>query len=160
MEYHLAEVNIGRILGPMDSPVMAEFAANLDRINALAETSEGFIWRLKDDTNNATSIPITEDRFLILNLSVWRNIDDLFTFTYRTAHAEYVKRRTEWFERMKEMYLACWYVPAGHNPTVAEAMDRIAHIRQHGPTPHAFNFKRRFTVEEALETPRPRHPAP
>jgi uncharacterized protein DUF3291 len=149
MTYHLAEVNIGRILGEMDSPVMAEFAANLNRINALAEGSEGFIWRLKDDSNNATSIPVTEDRFLILNMSVWRNIDDLFAYTYRTAHAEYVRRRGEWFERLKEMHMAFWYIPAGHIPTVSEAMDRIAHIREHGPSPYAFNFKRRFTADEA-----------
>jgi hypothetical protein len=150
MTYYLAEVNIGRILGPMDSPVMEEFAANLNRINALAEGSEGFIWRLKDDSNNATSIPVTEDRFLILNLSVWRNIDDLFAYTYRTAHAEYVRRRAEWFERLKEMHMAFWYIPAGHIPTVEEAMDRIARIREQGPSPYAFNFKRRFTAEEAV----------
>jgi hypothetical protein len=150
MTYHLAEVNIGRILGEMDSPVMAEFAANLNRINALAEGSEGFIWRLKDDSNNATSIPVTEDRFLILNMSVWRNIDDLFAYTYRTAHGEYVRRRAEWFERLKEMHMAFWYVPEGHVPTVTEAMDRIARIREQGPSPYAFNFKRRFTPDEAL----------
>lgn len=150
MTYHLAEVNIGRILGEMDSPVMAEFAANLNRINALAEGSEGFIWRLKDDSNNATSIPVTEDRFLILNMSVWRNIDDLFAYTYRTAHAEYVRRRAEWFERLKEMHMAFWYVPEGHVPTVTEAMDRIARIRELGPSPYAFTFKRRFTPDEAL----------
>jgi len=151
MEYHLAEVNIGRILGPMDSAVMAEFAANLDPINALAESSPGFVWRLKDESNNATSISVTEDRFLIVNLSVWRTIDDLFAFTYRSAHTEYVRRRGEWFERMKEMFLACWYVPVGHEPTVAEAMERIEYIRRHGPTPYAFTFKQRFSVEGAKE---------
>jgi hypothetical protein len=151
MEYHLAEVNIGRILGPMDSPVMAEFAANLNRINALAEDSPGFVWRLQDESNNATSIPVTEDRFLIVNLSVWRTIDELFAFTYRSAHTEYVRRRGEWFERMREMILACWYVPVGHEPTVAEAMERIARIRAHGPSPYAFTFKQRYTVEEAKE---------
>jgi hypothetical protein len=151
MEYHLAEVNIGRILGPMDSAVMAEFAANLDPINALAESSPGFVWRLKDESNNATSISVTEDRFLIVNLSVWQTIDDVFAFTYRSAHTEYVRRRGEWFERLKEMFLACWYVPVGHVPTVAEAMERIEYIRKHGPTPYAFTFKQRFSVEEAKE---------
>lgn len=151
MEYHLAEVNIGRILGPMDSAVMAEFAANLGRINALAEESPGFVWRLKDESNNATSIPVTEDRFLIVNLSVWRTIDDLFAFTYRSAHTEYVRRRGEWFERMKEMFFCCWFVPVGHEPTVAEAMERIEHIRRNGATPYAFNFKQRYSVEQAME---------
>jgi hypothetical protein len=151
MEYHLAQVNIGRILEPMDSPVMAEFAANLDRINALAESSEGFVWRLKGESNNATAIPVTEDRFLLINMSVWTTIDELFAFTYRSAHTEYVRRRGEWFERIKEMYLACWYVPAGHMPTVSEAMERIDHIRRHGPTPYAFSFRQRYTVQEARE---------
>src|SRR6516225_4451666 len=104
MEYHLAQVNIGRILGPMDGPVMAEFAAGLDRINALAEASEGFVWRLKDDSNNATSITVTEDRFLLINLSVWRTVDDLFAYVYQSAHTDYVRRRAEWFERMREHY--------------------------------------------------------
>jgi hypothetical protein len=151
MEYHLAEVNMGRILGSMDGPVMAEFAANLDRINALAESSEGFVWRLKDESNNATSIPVTDDPFLIVNLSVWRTIDDLFAYVYRSPHAEYVRRRAEWFERMREMMMAFWYVPAGHEPTVAEAMERVEHIRRNGPTPYAFTFKRRYSVEEARE---------
>ena len=150
MEYHLAEINVGRILGPMDSAIMQEFAANLDPINALAESSEGFIWRLKDDSNNATSIPVTADALLIINLSVWRNIDDLFTFTYKTAHTEYLRRRGEWFERLKDMHMAMWYVPAGHVPSVTEAMERIAYIRAHGPTPYAFTFKQRFTPEQAL----------
>ena len=150
MEYNLAQVNVGRILGPMDGPVMAEFAANLDPINALAESSPGFVWRLKDETNNATSIPVTEDRFLLVNLSVWRTVDDLFAFTYRSAHTEYVRRRGEWFERMKEIFFCCWYVPEGHAPTVAEAMERIAYIREYGPTPYAFTFKQRYTVSEAM----------
>ena len=140
---------MGRILGPMDSAVMAEFKANLDPINALAEASEGFVWRLKDESNNATSIPVTEDRFLLVNLSVWQTIDDLFAFTYKSAHTEYVRRRAEWFERMKEIFHCCWYVPVGHEPTVAEAMERIAYIREHGPTPYAFTFKQRFTIEAA-----------
>lgn len=151
MEYHLAQVNIGRILGPMDSGMMAEFAASLDPINALAERSPGFVWRLKDESNNAMSISVTEDRFLIVNLSVWRTIDELFAFTYRSAHTEYVRRRGEWFERMKQLFLACWYVPAGHEPTVVEAMERIGSIRRQGPTPYAFTFKQRYTVEEAKE---------
>jgi hypothetical protein len=149
MEYQLAQVNIGRILGPLDSDVMAEFAAGLDPINALAEASKGFVWRLKDENNNATSIAVTDDRFLLVNLSVWRTMADLYAFTYKSAHTEYVRRRAEWFERMKELFFCCWYVPAGHEPTVEEAMERIAYIRQHGPTAVAFTFKKPFTLEEA-----------
>ncbi len=148
MEFHLAQINIGKILAPMDSPVMAEFAANLNNINALAESSEGFVWRLKEENNNATSIKVFEDEFLLINMSVWKDTDTLFKYVYQTAHVEYVKRRKQWFEKMTEMYMALWYVPSTHTPTPAEAVERLMYLRQHGETPHAFSFKKRFTVEE------------
>ena len=150
MKYHLAQLNIGKILGPIDSPVMAEFVANLDPINSLAEKSPGFVWRLKDDSNNATSIKVYDDDFIIVNMSVWENADALFQFVYQSQHTEYVKRRKEWFEKMPEMYMALWYVHAGHVPTVQEAVERLNYLRKHGETPHAFSFRKRFTVEEAL----------
>jgi len=150
MEYHLAQINIGKILARMDSPVMAGFANNLEPINALAEGSEGFVWRLKDDTNNATSIKVFEDDFLLINMSVWKDTDALFRFVYQTQHAEYVKRRKEWFEKLSDMYMALWYIPATHTPTVHEAVEKLYHLRKHGETPLAFTFKKRFTVDEAL----------
>ena len=149
MKYHLAQLNIGKILAPIDSPVMAEFVANLDPINSLAEKSPGFVWRLKDDSNNATSIKVYDDDFIIVNMSVWENADALSQFVYQSQHTEYVKRRKEWFVKMPEMYMALWYVPAGHAPTVQEAIDRLNYLRKHGETPYAFSFKKRFTVEEA-----------
>src|SRR5687767_2821159 len=106
METHLAQINIGKILGPIDSPVMAEFVANLDPINELAEKSEGFIWRLKDESNNATTIKVYDDDFIIVNMSVWRNIDSLFQFVYKSKHIDYFMRRSEWFERMPQMHMA------------------------------------------------------
>jgi hypothetical protein len=148
MEFHLAQVNIARMIAPIDSPVMSEFVANLDPINILAENSEGFIWRLKDDQNNATSINIYDDDFLIVNMSVWSSVDSLFQFTYKSNHIEVFKKRSSWFEKMPEMHMALWYVPAGHEPTVKEAEERLNHIREHGDTPRAFSFKRRFTEEE------------
>ncbi|HEY9194906.1 MAG TPA: DUF3291 domain-containing protein [Mucilaginibacter sp.] len=150
MKYHLAQLNIGKILAPIDSPVMAEFVANLDPINSLAEKSPGFVWRLKEDNNNATSIKVYDDDFIIVNMSVWENADALFQFVYQSQHTEYVKRRKEWFEKMPEMYMALWYVPAGHAPTVQEAVERLNYLRKHGETPYAFSFKKRFTVEEAV----------
>src|SRR5436190_10799386 len=111
MEFYLAQVNIARMLAPIDSPVMEDFVANLDRINALAEASNGFVWRLKDDTNNATSIKIFDDDFLIVNMSVWENIDVLSQFVYQSDHVEIFKRRKEWFQKMPEMHMALWYVP-------------------------------------------------
>lgn len=138
------------MLAPLDSPVMADFVNNLNRINALAESSEGFIWRLKDDANNATSIKIYNDDFLIVNMSVWKDIDRLFRFAYQTQHLEIFKRRNEWFEKMKEMHMALWYVEENHKPTTIEAEERLDYLRANGDTPFAFTFKNRFSVEEAL----------
>lgn len=149
MEFHLAQINIAKMLAPIDSPVMSEFVANLDRINALAEKSDGFIWRLKDETNNATSIKIYNDDFLIVNMSVWSSTEALFKFVYQSQHLEVFKKRQAWFEKTSQMHLALWYIPAGHSPTVAEAVARLDHLRAHGETPYAFSFRRKFTAAEA-----------
>ncbi len=149
MEYHLAQINIARMLAPIDSPVMSDFVANLDAINALAENSPGFVWRLKTDDNNATSIKIYGDDFLIVNMSAWKNIDALFAFAYQSQHVEIFKRRREWFSKMQEMHMALWYVPEYCFPTVDDATERLNYTREHGETPYAFSFKKRFTAEEA-----------
>jgi hypothetical protein len=151
MELYLAEVNIARMLAPLDSLLMADFVANLNPINELAEKSDGFIWRLKDDTNNATSIKIYNDDFIIVNMSVWRNIETLFEYVYRSNHAEFYKRRKEWFEKMPQMHMAMWYVPINKRPAVAEAVERIEYLRKHGETPYAFSFKKKFTAEDAKD---------
>jgi hypothetical protein len=148
MSFHLAQVNIAKLLYPLDHPAMADFVNNLDRINALAESSEGFVWRLKDEDNNATAIKIYDDDSLIVNLTVWENIDSLFQFAYRTDHVEIFKRRKEWFEKMPVMHMAMWYVPAGHLPTVPEAQERLTRLREKGDTPLAFSFKKRFAPED------------
>jgi len=147
----LAQVNIAKMLAPTDSPIMADFVANLDSINQLAEQSDGFIWRLKTDDNNATSIKVYDDDFIIVNMSVWETIDKLFNYVYKSNHVEIFKRRKEWFEKMKDMHMALWYVEEGKHPTVADAVARLDHIRKHGQTPYAFTFKQRFTVEEFLK---------
>jgi Domain of unknown function (DUF3291) len=150
MTYHLAQVNIAKMLAPIDSPVMADFAANLDPINALAERSEGFVWRLKEDNNNATSIKVYDDDFIIVNMSVWESVDHLYTYAYRTDHVQYIGRRKEWFERMSEHHMALWYVPQGEYPTVADAVARLNYLRQNGETPFAFTFKKRFGVDDSV----------
>ncbi|HMG93489.1 MAG TPA: DUF3291 domain-containing protein [Chryseolinea sp.] len=149
MEFHLAQLNIARMLAPIDSPVMADFVANLDRINGIAENSTGFVWRLKDDSNNATSIRIFDDDFLIVNMSVWQNVDALVQYVYQSSHVEIFKRRTEWFEKMPEMHMVLWYVPVGSTPSVADAVERLTHLRLQGETPYAFSFKKRFSSAEA-----------
>jgi hypothetical protein len=148
-KYHLAQVNIGKILAPMNSPQMASFADNLDKINSLAEKSDGFVWRLKDDSNNATSIKVFDDDFMLINMSVWKNIDSLYKYVYQSAHTDYLKRRKEWFEKMPVMYVAIWYVPEMHIPNCAEAIERLFYLRKNGDTPFAFSFKNKFTPEEA-----------
>jgi hypothetical protein len=146
---YLAQVNIGKIIAPMNSSLMAGFADNLDRINALAESSEGFIWRLKDEANNATSIKVFDDDFIIINMSVWTNMDALYKYVYQSVHTDYLKRRREWFEKMPEMHMALWYVPESHIPDTAEAVDKLKYIRKHGETPLAFGFKNKYLPEEA-----------
>ncbi len=141
---HLAQVNIGRILAPMDSPVMAEFKANLDPINALAEVTPGFVWRLQSDSGNATDIEYSEDPFELVNMSVWESIESLRDYVYKSHHLEFFKRRAEWFEKATQPGYALWRIQAGHIPTVGEAKDRLDHYRRHGATQYAFWFSQPF----------------
>lgn len=142
-KFHLAEVNVGRLKAPIDHPMIKDFADNLDRINALAEGSPGFVWRLKGDGNNATDLAIGDDPLFIPNLSVWEDIPSLGAYVYRSGHVEIMRRRSEWFEHM-DLYMALWWVPAGHTPTVEEALEKLAHVEAHGPTAAAFTFKTPF----------------
>jgi Domain of unknown function (DUF3291) len=142
-EFHVAQVNIALPKAPVDTPLLADFMALLDPINALADASNGFVWRLQTEDGNATAIRPFEDERLMVNMSTWESVEALREFVYRSVHVEVMRRRREWFEHMR-MYLALWWVPAGHVPTVQEAKERLAHLREHGPTPYAFTFKQRF----------------
>jgi hypothetical protein len=148
--YHLAQVNIARMRGPIDSLIMAEFVAQLDAINAVAEAAPGFVWRLKSDEGNATAIRVFDDPMLIINMSVWESLEALFEYTYRSDHIDVYRRRGEWFERMETPHMALWWIPAGHIPTPEEAKDKLALLEREGATPLAFTFKKRFTFEEML----------
>lgn len=147
--YELAQLNIGIIKGPIDSPVMADFAANLQRINALAERSPGFVWRLQTAEGDATSIRPFEDENLLLNMSVWRDVESLNEYVYSSAHVEIMRRRREWFDRMQEAFLVLWWVPAGHRPSVPEAIARLESLRAKGPTAEAFTFRQAFPPPDA-----------
>jgi hypothetical protein len=127
----------------MDGRVMADFQAALDPINALADGAPGFVWRLQTEDGDATAIRPYEDERVMVNMSVWESIDVLEQFVYRSGHIAVMRRRREWFERIK-VFLALWWVPAGHEPTIDEAKERLAHLERTGPTPHAFTFKARF----------------
>lgn len=150
MPYHIAEINVARMVAPMDSAVMHDFASNLDRINALAESAPGFVWRLVGDGNDATSLRPFEDDRIIVNMSVWDSIDALFQYAYYSNHTDFFRRRTEWFSKMETPSLVMWWIEVGHIPTVAEAQDKLLLIEKNGPTPLAFNFKQRFTAEEMM----------
>jgi hypothetical protein len=148
-DYELAQLNIGVIRGPMDSPIMAEFAANLARINALAESSPGFVWRLQTAAGDATAIRAFADPNQLLNMSVWSDADALRRFVYRSAHADILKRRREWFEPLTEAIMVLWWVPRGHRPAVEEAIGRLELLRARGPTPEAFTFRQTFPPPDA-----------
>ena len=147
--YELAQLNIGIIKGPMDSPVMADFAASLERINALADRSPGFIWRLKTEAGDATAIRPFDNPSLLVNMSVWRDLESLRDYVYHSAHVEVMRRRREWFERMNEAFLVLWWVPEGHRPTVAEATGRLERLRSRGPGAQAFTFRQAFPAPDA-----------
>jgi len=153
--YELAQLNIGIAKGPMVSPTMAEFAANLDRINALADRSPGFVWRLQTEEGNATSIHAFDDENMLLNMSVWRDLESLSEFVYRSAHTEIMRRRREWFERISEAYMVLWWVPRGHRPGIPEAVARLDALRRNGPTAEAFTFRKAFPPPDALPDQRP-----
>jgi len=143
--YELAQLNIGIIKGPIDSPVMAEFVANLDRINALAERTPGFVWRLQTEEGNATAIrPYPENANMAVNLSVWKDVDSLRRFVFQSAHVEIMRRRREWFEKMDEAFLVLWWVPKGHRPGIEEAKARLEILRRMGPTAEAFTFRQSY----------------
>ncbi len=150
--YHLAQVNIGRIKAPLDDPTIAGFMNRLDELNALADRSPGFVWRLQTGEGNATYFrPYDHDDRILLNMSVWENIETLKHYVYRTMHAELLRQRHDWFEKFEGTYTALWWVPQGHRPSIDEAKKRIAHLDEHGPTEFAFTFKSIFPPNEEFQ---------
>ena len=151
--FHIAQLNIGRARGAVDGPVMAEFMALLDPVNAVADASPGFVWRLQTEEGNATALRPYEDDRMIVNMSVWESMDALHDYVYRSAHGTVARKRRQWFEPLKDPYYALWWVPRGHIPTVEEGKARLAHLARHGATPHAFWFGLAFAADG---TPSPR----
>ena len=139
--WELAQINVGRLVAPSESPRVRPFFDALDRINALADQSPGFVWRLKSATGNATDIQPTADPLFIVNMSVWTGPDALFSFVYRSLHTPEMVRRREYFEPFRGAYQALWWIPAGHRPTVDEGLSRLWRLDRDGPATHAFTFK-------------------
>jgi hypothetical protein len=144
MDYQLAQINIGRLIAPIDDPRIAEFVARLEPINALADQAPGFVWRLQSASGNATDIAYNDDPSIMLNMSVWESLEALRDYAYKSDHMKVLRDRAKWFEKMDKPYYCLWWVPAGHLPTVAEARERLEHYQKHGATPFSFWFSQPF----------------
>ena len=142
--WEIAQLNVGRTIAPLDSPVMAGFMDRLAEINALAEATPGFVWRLQGDSGNNTDLKVSDDPRFIVNLTVWRSIDELWAYTYRSDHSTVLRRRYEWFERRETPGMVLWWQPTRTIPTVDEALRRLRRLTELGPTPEAVTFKQRF----------------
>jgi heme-degrading monooxygenase HmoA len=154
VDYLLAQVNIGRMREPLDSPLLAEFVAALDPVNAAADAAPGFVWRLQTEDGNATAVHAFEwDRAgsagVLVNMSVWESAEALAAYVYSDTHRQVLQRRRQWFERMAEAQAALWWIPRGHTPTTDEAEERVIHLREFGPTPYAFTLKEHFPPPDA-----------
>ncbi len=153
MGYQIAQINVARMVGVnIEDPIMQEFVDNLDKVNALAERSSGFIWRLKDESNNAASFNPYNDEQVIINISVWADVASLEQFTYKTFHTDFLKRRKEWFKRYGKAHFALWWIEEGEFPTNEEAIERLGFLQQNGATAHAFTFSSRFGKPNDLES--------
>lgn len=149
MPFELAQVNVARLAAPLDDPALAGFVDALDSVNAAADTAPGFVWRLQTEEGNATAIQaftwdVAGAAGVIVNMSVWTDVQHLADFVYGELHRQVLRRRREWFQSMREAWMTCWWVAAGHRPGTDEAEQRILHLRQHGPGPHAFTLKQHY----------------
>jgi Domain of unknown function (DUF3291) len=147
---HIAQVNIARMKGALEDPVMAGFVARLDEINALADRSPGFVWRLQTSGGNATYLRPYDDDRILFNMSVWESLEHLKQYVYYTAHVEVLRQRQAWFEKFSGAYTALWWIPRGHTPGIDEAKKRLAHLEAHGPAPFAFTLKKPFPADEQV----------
>ena len=146
--WHIAQMNVGTVRYPTDDPRMDGFMHRLDEINALADKSEGFVWRLQSDSGNATDIESGRGMDYLVNMSVWESVDALFGFVYRTTHRELMLDRRQWFMRPRGAYQVLWWIPAGHTPTVEEGLSRLDKLQELGPSEQAFSFQSKFPPPE------------
>jgi hypothetical protein len=140
VNHHLAQLNIGRLLYEVDDPRLADFINNLALVNRIAECSDGFVWRYTDDSGNAMNTRPYADPRMIVNFSVWKDVAALERFVWLTIHKRFYGRRAEWFDHIEPPSMVLWWVPAGHRPSVQEAIDRLAYLKQYGPSDHAFGW--------------------
>ena len=144
-KYQLAQINISRMIGVnINDPIMKEFVDNLDKVNNLAEHSEGFVWRLKDENNDATSFNPYNDEQVIINISVWESIASLETFVFKTLHTDFLKRRKEWFQKFGKVSTAMWWISEGDFPSVENAVELLDYLQKNGPSQKVFNFRNKY----------------
>lgn len=142
--YHLAQVNIATGRAPLDDPIMQGFVDRLDTLNALADRSPGFIWRLQTDDGDATAIRVFDNPLILFNLTIWESVEALEAYVYRSDHVNAVKKRLDWFDKPERLPFALWWIPAGHIPDEQEAKERLEKLWRDGPSPEAFTFRHRF----------------
>jgi hypothetical protein len=144
MDHQLAQINIGRLVAPIDDPRIAEFVAQLAPVNAIADRAPGFVWRLQSESGNATDIAYNDDPSIMVNMSVWESLDALREYAYKSDHMKVFRDRAKWFEKMDKPHYCLWWIPASHIPTVAEGRERLEHYQKHGATPYSFWFSQEF----------------
>jgi Domain of unknown function (DUF3291) len=152
MAFHLAQINIGRLVAPTSDPQLADFVAQLDPVNKLADAAPGFVWRLQSASGNATGVVYCDDPLVIVNMSVWESLAALREYTYASHHMRVFRDRAKWFQKMDKPQYCLWWLPAGHLPTVAEGKQRLEHYQTHGATPFAFWFSQSFPAPVHQET--------
>lgn len=153
--WHLAQVNVATLAAPIDSPRLATFVERLAPVNALADRSPGFVWRLQGESGDATSMLVFDDVRIIVNLTLWESLEALRDYVFSSDHADVLRRRREWFEQMVEAHLAMWWIPAGTIPIVADAKARLETLRERGPSPDAFTFRQPFPAPVVDGAPTP-----
>jgi uncharacterized protein DUF3291 len=159
-EWHIVQMNVARALFPLDDPRIADFMGLLDEVNALAEQSPGFVWRLKSAQGNATDIKVADDPRVIVNMSVWQGPQALFDFVYKSSHRLVMAKRRRWFAPPATAYQVLWWVEAGSIPTTEQGLERLHHLDKHGPSPFAFNFKHKYPPPGASGEPENLRPDP
>ncbi|MBW4601133.1 MAG: DUF3291 domain-containing protein [Calothrix sp. FI2-JRJ7] len=151
-QYHLAQVNTAKMRYSLDAPEMADFVAQINSVNAVADDDPGFVWRLRGEgAEDATSIRVFDDESILITLTVWKSLEALSNYVYHGAHSDIMRSRRRWFEKVEQPILAMWWICAGYTPTVNEAKKRLEHLQQYGSTPYAFSFRKPFSPLDALE---------
>jgi hypothetical protein len=154
--FHLAQINIGRLIAPMDDPRIADFLGQLAPVNALADAAPGFVWRLQSSYGNAMDIAFNDDPTINVNMSVWESVETLREYVYNSNHLQVFRDRAKWFRKMDKPHYCLWWIPAGHIPTVAEGRERLEYYQQHGPTPFSFWFSKLYPAEGSMSALAPR----